>query len=62
MLCPHGLDICIICENKLLAKLPSGYKIKNGKVVKTEPRKSVSQRIAEKKSKKQRVVRRTKGT
>ena len=42
-------------------KLPSGYKVKNGKVVKTERRKSVSQRIKEKKSKKQRVVRRTPG-
>jgi len=43
-------------------KLPSGYRLKDGKVIKTTPRKSVSKRIAERKSKKQRVVRRTKGT
>lgn len=43
-----------------MAKL-TGYKIKDGKVIKTPARKSVSKRIAERKSTKQRVVRRTKG-
>ena len=43
-------------------KLPSGYRLKDGKVVKTEGRKSVSERIRQKKSKRQKVVRRTKGT
>ena len=38
-----------------------GYKLKDGKLVKVQPRKSVSQKIAERKSKKQKVVRRTPG-
>jgi len=43
-------------------KLPSGYKIKDGRVVKvTTRRKSVSQKIAERKRPKQKVVRRTPG-
>ena len=43
-----------------MAKL-TGYKIKDGKVIKTPARKSVSQKIAERKSTKQRVVRKTPG-
>jgi len=42
-------------------KLPSGYKLKDGKITKTERRKSASDRIREKKSKRQKVVRRTPG-
>jgi len=38
-----------------------GYKLKDGKLVKTETRKSVSERIRQKKSKRQKVVRRTPG-
>ena len=44
-----------------MAKL-TGYKIKDGKVIKTPARKSVSQKIAERKSTKRKVVRRTPGS
>lgn len=40
-----------------MAKLPSGYRITNGKVVKIKRRQSVSQKIAEKKRPKRKFVR-----
>lgn len=39
-----------------MAKLPKSYRIKDGKVVKNQPRKSVSQKIAERKNPKRKYV------
>lgn len=39
-----------------MAKLPKTYQIKDGKVIKSPRRKSVSQRIAEKKNPKRKFV------